>query len=84
MNQSRIPMPEPRQSDRQPVPTCARCGRILRREPVQVDGRSYGPTCARNLFGAKRIGQSGRLSAQSSAYRHTNVVRDGMTLELFA
>jgi len=66
------------------VGICTHCQRTLRRDPVMVEGRTYGPTCARNLFGAKHRGPIGRLSAQSSAYRHTNVVRDGMTLELFA
>lgn len=63
---------------------CTHCHRTLHREPVQVDGRSYGPTCARNLFG--RTTPSGRTyqGCQPRQVWRTNVVRDRMTLELFA
>jgi len=63
--------PEPRQS----IPTCTRCGRTLR-NPVEIDGRSYGSTCARTLFGKRSI-------AGNTASDRTPVVRDALTLPLF-
>lgn len=28
---------------------CARCHRPLRRDPIVIDGRGYGPVCAANV-----------------------------------
>lgn len=57
---------------------CTHCHRTLRREPVQVDGRSYGPTCARNLFGRSE------KSAKAPRIKIARPFGDELTMELFA
>lgn len=57
---------------------CTHCHRTLRRTPVEVDGRPYGPTCARNLFGR------GKKASKSEIRYRGHVVRDEATMELFA
>ena len=55
--------------------TCTRCNRTLR-NPIDVDGRRYGSTCARALFGKRPV-------AGNPASDRTPVVRDALTLPLF-